>query len=54
MAEALWGPFCLGHGRRADIGLPTTAPPSTETGLMAGFLPLPELSSHPSLINSHF
>ena len=55
MTEALRGPFCLGHGGRDHIGLPTTAPsPSTEAGLMAGFLPPPELSSHPSLINSHF
>lgn len=54
MTEALRGPFCLGHGGRDDIGLPHHCPRSTEAWLMAGFLPPPELSSHPSRINSHF
>ena len=48
MAEALWGPFCLGHGRRADIGLPTTAPPQYRNRADGG-LPPPTRAHKPSI-----
>lgn len=48
MTEALWGPFCLGHGGRDDVGLPTTPHPQHRSRA-DGWLPPPTRALKPSI-----